>query len=275
VSFVSLWFHSTVNNHDDLLWRNLMDLPAFRGLLRAVEARFYQDIELPDPVLDLGCGDAHFAAVAFGRPLAAGVDPWTPPLREARRLRRSAYQLLVQAQGSALPFPAGHFASAMSNSVLEHIPVLEPVLAEVGRVLRPGAPFVFCVPSEHFLEFLSISGALRRAGLRAPAGAYESFFNRISRHFHCDDPQTWRRRVEAAGMRLEKYWYYFSPGALRALEWGHYLGLPAALAHTLTGRWVLARSRANLALTERLLRPYYDEPLPRKGAYLFFIARKT
>src|SRR6185295_3497351 len=110
---------------DDLLWRNLKELPAFRGLLRAVEARFYQDIELPEPVLDLGCGDAHFASIAFDRPLAAGVDPWTPPLREARRLRRSAYQLLVQAEGGRLPFAAGHFASAVSNSVLEHIPVLE------------------------------------------------------------------------------------------------------------------------------------------------------
>ncbi len=75
-------------------------------------------------------------------------------------------------------------------------------------------------------------------------------------------------------MRLEKYWYYFSPGALRALEWGHYFGLPAALAHTLTGRWVLARNRANLAVTERLLRPYYEEKPPERGAYLFFIARK-
>ena len=108
-----------------------------------------------------------------------------------------------------------------------------------------------------------------------PAAAYESFFNRISRHYHCDGPDAWRKRLEAAGFRLEKHWYYFSPGALRALEWGHYFGLPAAVAHALTGRWVLARSRANLALTERLVRPYYEEPLPDKGAYLFFIARRA
>ena len=260
---------------EDLLWRNLKDLPAFRGLLRAVEARFYQDIELPAPVLDLGCGDAHFASVAFNRPLDAGVDPWTPPLREARRLRRSAYNLLLQADGARLPFADGHFASAMSNSVLEHIPVLEPVLADVARVLRPGGRFVFCVPSENFLRFLSISGGLRRLGLRGPAAAYEGFFNRISRHYHCDDPETWRKRLETAGMRLDKYWYYFSPGALRALEWGHYLGLPAAVSHTLTGRWVLAPNRANLAITERLLRPFYEEKLPAQGAYLFFIASKA
>ena len=268
---------------DDLLWRNLKDLPAFRGLLRAVEARFYQDIKLPAPVLDLGCGDAHFASVSFDHPLDAGVDPWTLPLMEARRLRRSAYRLLAQAEGGALPFPTGHFASAVSNSVLEHIPDLDPVLAELSRVLRspdptsgqPGALFVFCCPSDYFLQFLSISGGLRRIGLRGAGAAYDAFFNRISRHYHCDGPDVWRARLEAAGFALEKYWYYFSPGALHALEWGHYFGLPAAVAKGLTGRWVIAPNAANLALTERLLRPYYEESLPDKGAYLFFIARKV
>ncbi|MCC6191959.1 MAG: class I SAM-dependent methyltransferase [Anaerolineales bacterium] len=264
-----------MTDRDDLLWRNLKDLPAFRGLLRAVEARFYQDLPLPEPVLDLGCGDAHFAAVAFDRPLAAGVDPWTPPLREARRLRRSTYTLLAQAEGGRLPFPNCYFASAMSNSVLEHIPIVEPVLAEVARVLRPGAQFIFCVPSEYFLEFLSLSAGLRRIGLRGAAELYQRWFNRISRHYHCDGPPVWRQRLEAAGMRLEQCWYYFSPAALRALEWGHYLGLPAAVAHALTGRWVLAPTRANLAITERLLRPFFAEARPAKGAYLFFIARRN
>ena len=259
---------------DDLLWRNLKDLPAFRGLLRAVEARFYQEIRLPEPVLDLGCGDAHFASVTFDRPLAAGVDPWASPLREARR-RQGIYHLLAQAGGGALPFPDGYFAAAISNSVLEHIPELEPVLLELSRVLRQEALFVFCVPSEHFLEFLSVSGLLRRAGLKGLAQAYERFFNRISRHHHCDRPSVWQGRLEAAGFRLERHWYYFSPSALRALEWGHYFGLPAVVAHALTGRWVLAQTAANLALTNWLLRRYYEEPLPEKGAYLFFIARKV
>lgn len=259
----------------DLLWRNLQDLPAFRGLLRAVEARFYQDIVLPEPTLDLGCGDAHFASVAFDHPLTAGVDPWTAPLAEARRLRPNAYRLLSQAEGAALPFPDNHFASAVSNSVLEHIPALEPVLVELARVLQPGAPFVFCSPSENFLQFLSISSALHRVGLPGPARAYEAFFNRISRHHHCDGPTIWRARLEAAGFRVEKYWYYFSVGALQTLEWWHYLGLPALVTKSLTGRWLLSPTRANLALTEKFMRPFYEEPLPEKGAYLFVIARKV
>lgn len=258
----------------DLLSRHLRALPAFRGLLRAVEARFYTDIDLPEPVLDLGCGDGHFASEAFSRPLRAGIDPWRQPLQEAGSRHRHAYDGLAQASGAQLPFAAGQFASVVSNSVLEHIPELEPVLAEVARVLRPGGRFVFCVPSENFLSFLSVSLFLRRTGLAAPARAYERFFNRISRHYHCDSPAVWRERLARVGMEVERHWYYFSPGALRALEWGHYLGAPSLAARWLTGRWLLNSGRWNLWLTDKLLRRYFDERSVAAGAYLFFVARR-
>jgi len=242
-------------------------------LLRAVEARLYQDfLPLDEPVLDVGCGDGHFASVAFPRPLATGIDPAAAVLREARG--RDAHRLVVQAMGDVLPYADGTFATVVSNSVLEHIPDLDPVMAEVARVLRPGGRFVFCVPSDYFLAFLSISRGLRRAGLSGPARSYEGFFNRISRHHHCDDPATWQARLDAAGLKLVKHWYYFSQGALATLEWGHYFGLPSLLVKKLFGRWILAPTRANLWLTERLVRRYYDEPLPERGAYLFFIAEK-
>ena len=258
---------------DDLLWRHLKELPYFRALLRAVEARFYQDIDLPEPVLDLGCGDGHFAAMAFaGRAPLIAVDPWWSPLRESAR--RKVYRVAIQSLGAALPFPDAYFSSAVSNSVLEHIPNLDPVLAEVARVLKPGSRFVFCVPSDNFLPFLSVSRGLRRIGLRGLGSAYARFFNRISRHYQCDDPVVWVERLHRAGVVVERHWYYFSRGALTTLEWGHYLGVPSLVAKKLTGRWVIAPSRWNLWLTERLVRKYFDEPLPAQGAYLFFITRK-
>ncbi|MBM4424026.1 MAG: methyltransferase domain-containing protein [Chloroflexi bacterium] len=258
---------------DDLLWRQIKAMPAFRGLLRAVEAKFYDDLPLPEPTLDLGCGDGHFASETFGRPLSAGADPWWRPLKEARD--RRAYLVSAQADGARLPFPTGYFACAVSNSVLEHIPDVESVLVDLNRVLQPGARFIFCSPSEHFLEFLSISRFLRRVGLRPLAETYERFFNRISRHHHCDSPQVWRERLGRAGFDVERCWYYFSPGAHRALEWGHYLGLPSAICKALFGRWILWPSRANLWLTEKLLRRYYEEGEQEKGAYVFFVTRKV
>ena len=65
---------------DDLLWRQLRGVPAFRALLRAVESRFYQDLELARPLLDLGCGDgrvnvwmSYLAQVSIG----VELDEWT------------------------------------------------------------------------------------------------------------------------------------------------------------------------------------------------------
>lgn len=257
---------------EDFLWRHLKDLPYFRAMLRAVEARFYQDIPLVEPILDLGCGDGHFAQACPPHPPFVGIDPWWGPLVEAHG--RTAYSFVAQASGAAMPFQSEYFNTVVSNSVLEHIPDLDPVMAEVARVLQPGGRFVFCVPSDYFLAFLSISRGLRRVGLRSLAQSYEAFFNRISRHHHCDDPVTWQGRLDAAGLKLARHWYYFSQGALATLEWGHYFGLPSLLAKKLFGRWILAPARANLWLTERLVRRYYDEPLPERGAYLFFIAEK-
>jgi len=267
------------HRQDDLLWRHLCDLPAFRALLRTVEAHFYADLPLARPVLDLGCGDGHFASVAFDDPLEAGFDPWWGPLVEAHE--RGAYQVLSRAEGARMPYPDGYFGTVVSNSVLEHIPRLQPVLAETARVLRPGGWFYFCVPSPSFLPFLSIGRALDGVGLRSLGDAYRRLFNRISRHYHCDGADAWERRLEAVGLRLVRWWPYFTRRALVALECGHYLGLPSLVCKKLTGRWVLWPSRANLWLAERALRPLYRESLSLgnddgsgAGAYLFFVAAR-
>jgi hypothetical protein len=110
----------------------------------------------------------------------------------------------------------------MSNSVLEHIPMIDDVLVEVARVLQPGAPFVFCVPNHHFLTNLSVSSFFDRIGMRAIGDAYRRFFNRISRHHHCDSPEMWQERLERTGFKIDRCWHYFSPQALHVLEWGHY-----------------------------------------------------
>ena len=257
---------------DDLLSRYIKNAPAFLGMLRAVEAGFYQNVALPDPLLDLGCGDGMFAALAIQQPVTAGIDMDWSGLCEARE--RSVYQAVVQAGAVKLPFRSEYFESVVCNSVLEHIPDVESVLSEVCRVMRSGARLAFCVPSERFLELLSISSGLRRLRVKRLAKAYEAFFNLISRHYHCDAPIVWNKRLEKVGFDVEYQHYYFSKKALRALEWGHYLGLPALVAKRLTGRWVILPTDANLWLTDKILRPYFEESRPSVGAYLFFVVRK-
>lgn len=257
----------------DYLWLNISTLPYFRGLLRAVEARFYPDFDLPKPILDLGCGDGNFVTIAFDQKIDVGIDPWKGPVRQAQK--EGGYRLVINGFGDRLPFPDCYFGSAMSNSVLEHIPDLDPVLAEMARVLKPGAPFVFCVPNHYFLSNLSISNFLDRIGLRGLANAYRAFFNRISRHQHCDSPEVWEERLAKAGFRIERWWHYFSPQALAVLEWGHYFGLPSLVTRKLFGRWILVPEPWNLAPTRKVIQPYYDEPTSQsRGSYTFYIVRK-
>lgn len=258
----------------DFLFLHVRDLPYFRALLRAVESTFYQDLDLEGPVYDLGCGDGHFASRTFSHKIDVGLDPWHAPIHEARG--QQAYRILVEADAARAPLPDGYFASAFSNSVLEHISHIQDVLNETARLLRPGARFVFCVPNAEFTRQLSIARFLDRLGLRRLGDAYRRFFNRISRHLHCDPPEVWESRLQTAGFEIEQRWDYFSPSALAALEWGHYLGLPAALCKLLFGRWILAPWRWNLRPTLALVRPYYNEPIPQEGgAYTFYSTRRA
>lgn len=264
---------TTSAGQDDMLWQQLKSMPAFRALLRSVEARFYEQIELPAPVLDVGCGDGHFAQLSLPGRLAAGIDPWWGPLQKARRTRQ--YELLVQGLGDRMPFPRHYFASAFSNSVLEHIPDVQPVLNEIGRVLRPGSRFVMTTPSHLFTEWLGGGQIFTALKLNGLADRYRRFFNNISRHAHTDPPETWAGRLAEAGFRVDLWQYYFSEAALHALEIGHAQGVPSAIMHALTGRWIVAPWRSSLRLTERWVRPFYEEAPAGEGAYLLFVARKV
>lgn len=258
----------------DLLWLNIRELPYFRGVLRAVEGRFYQSVQLLEPVLDLGCGDGHFASVTFEEPLTVGLDPWWKPLKEAAR--RHTYRLTLCGSGADLPFENESFGSVISNSVLEHIPDLEPVIQETARILKPNGLFVFCVPNHRFLEYLSIARFFDRLGMKFLSKKYRAFFNRIARHYHCDDYQTWKNRLERNGFDLVRHWDYFSPRALAILEWGHYFGLPSLISRWFFKRWILVDRPWNLIIPRKVCESVYYEPLEQAdGVCSFYIARKT
>ena len=252
--------------------RQLAEIPAFRALLRAVEADFYADLPVPSPVLDLGCGDGHFASVTFDHPLTFGLDPWWEPLQEAQS--RAQYHWLTHASGASAPFASESFATIVSNSVLEHIETLNPVLHEVSRILKPGGWFYFCVPSQNFRRYLSVARLLDKLHAVRLAESYRRLFDFISRHYSYQTPAVWNAQLAQTGLAVKRWWAYFSPAALTALEWGHPLGLPSVIAKKLTGRWLLVPKRWNLYFTESILRPYYLEQPSSEGAYLFFAVQK-
>lgn len=258
----------------DYLWRNISQLPYFRGLLRAVECKYYQQFRLVEPILDLGSGDGHFASVAFDYPLNCGTDPWMQSIRESKSI--NAHRLLIRSEGASLPFCHEYYETVICNSVLEHIPDLDPVLFDVNRILKENGKFIFCVPNQRFVDSLSIFKFLKGIGIKRLAIYYQRFFNKISRHHHCDDPDKWTKRLTNAGFKVEKYFHYFSKKAFWTLEWGHFFGLPSLIWKKIFGKWILVPRRWNLIIVEWMTRKFYSEgEMPNEGVYTFYVATKS
>jgi len=260
-------------NHRDFLREHLLLVPPFRAMVRAVESRFYAEMgSIETPALDLGCGDGLFAAVTFDHPFTVGIDPDSLLINEA--LKSGRYLSLFQGDAAAMPFADGEFATVVANCSLEHIPDLESTLRGVHRVLRPGGRFIFTVPSHLFGEMLLGSTLLRACHLRSAARMYASYFNRISRHYHTDDPQTWLTRLDKHGFKGIFHSYYLNARAHRAFDFAHYTSIHYLLSKKLTGRWTTLTPRFIITLYERWFRPFYEAPNGAPGPYLFFIAER-
>ncbi|HEY7035493.1 MAG TPA: class I SAM-dependent methyltransferase [Thermomicrobiales bacterium] len=252
---------------DDFLTPHLREMAPHRALLRAVEAKYMSRIPFVRPVLDVGCGDGHFASVAYAEAIDVGLDPMDRDLNEAATRRPAVYRDLVKASATAMPFPDGAFGTVVSNCVIEHIPDVEATLSEIARVLRSGGTFATTLPSEHYPEYLLGATAAQRVGLTGLGRAYGSFFNRISHHEHVDPPEVWRERLAAVGLEVVEHSYYFSAAAHRTFDLAHYVGVPNLISKRLLGRWVL--HPAQTIPLEWWYRRYYDEPIPEAGAYQY------
>ena len=166
-----------------------------------------------------------------------------------------------------MPFQDGAFNTVVCNSSLEHIRHVDRALSEIARVLRIGGTFATTLPSEHYPEYLLGATLARRIGMESVARGYETFYNKISLHYHVDPPEVWKARLAAVGLEVVEHVYYFSPAAHRAFDLAHYLGVPTLLTKRLFGRWILHPLQTKPF--ERWYRRYYEESLPAAGAYQF------
>ncbi|MBI3973704.1 MAG: class I SAM-dependent methyltransferase [Chloroflexi bacterium] len=260
-----------------IVQHHLQSLPVHRAIIRAAECALVGNEQFPRPLLDVGCGDGHFAAACLRTPVEAGIDPDPASAREAQR--NGAYRLVTVASAANLPFLDGAFASVLSNCVLEHIPPLDSALEEVARVTRPNGKLVITVPSERFATSLFWPRALGRVGLGDLAAAYGRWFNHISKHYHTHSRDEWMRRLEQAGFRVEKWSSYLRPDAMGVFDLSHYYGAPTLLSKRLTGKWVLwPQKRRYLPWErwlERRLTHFASQMGVDDGAYYFFVARKV
>lgn len=171
--------------------------------------------------LDLGCGDGAVAEL-LARTLAAGwtlvgVDPDEDEAALARR--RGLYARVHAVAGSAIPEPDDAFDFVLSNSVLEHVEEVEPVLREAGRILRPGGRLVATVPGPGFRSLLRGPSVLGRAatGTR-DRDAYVAALDRRLAHVRYWSEAEWAAALADAGLVLVSTSTYLTRAEVRRWE---------------------------------------------------------
>lgn len=258
--------------HDRLAERYLAVAPLALATERLLECGILRAQPFERPILDLGCGDGLFAGVLFAEPIDLGVD--VDPAEADRARRAGAYDEVLACPGDSIPRPDESIRTIFSNSVLEHIPELDPVLSECRRLLVPGGRFFVTVPTDRFERYSAPALLLEGLGLGRQAARYRAFYNRFWRHFHAYDEAGWRARFEAAGFRVVEQRAY-DPGPLATFcDMMLPLALPALVARRILGRWIAAPPIRRLyapvlaAVSRMVIARWHQRPV---GGLAFFV----
>jgi SAM-dependent methyltransferase len=176
-----------------------LDAPTFRTLLelqgpslalwRAAEIAVLREQFFEPPVLDLGCGDGIVMSMVLSQ-VEIGLDPDQNAIKQAAR--QCIYKRFEIARAESSTLPDACIGTVLSNSVLEHIPQVDAVLASVSRLLRPGGRLIFTTPTDTFSAWLAL-----------PLPAYARWRNRQLRHLNLWSVEQWDSHLSKAGLQLE------------------------------------------------------------------------
>ncbi len=201
------------------------------ALWRAVEVDEVVSHGLPvGRGLDLGCGDGLLTRIILqeiGARELVGIDPDAAEAAQAKLL--GIYTAVHVVGGDKVPEGDASFDWVLSNSVLEHIVDIEPVLAEVGRLLRPGGKFIFAVPGPDFHACLRgplLPGASRDEYLR-------HLDDRLA-HRRYWGPAEWGPALSRHEMHIVEASAYLDAAQVR--RWESIARLTAGVLYGLSGR---------------------------------------
>ena len=222
---------------DDIVYRYLCHAPMALAMERSIESGIYRQYPIQHPVLDLGCGEGLFAEMVFAGCFDTGVEPDSHEIQAAQKKGR--HRELIQASGDRIPKPDCYYRTIISNSVLEHIPDLKPVLEEVHRLLQEGGHFYFTVPSEYFDHYTFGHVILAWLGMHRTARQYRQFYNAFWKHFHFYSLQGWIDLVTGCGFEVQEAFTFIPRASCLLYNALIPLGLPGKICKRFTGSWTL------------------------------------
>jgi len=187
-------------------------------LFRAIELnaiyKLTKDIEFSNASLDLGCGDGVISELLFDKRFMYGVDNGEANDVDIA-IQNNRYQKTLLESAEKMSLKDNSVDFVFSNSVIEHIPNNEAVLSEISRILKPNGYLLFSSPTKMFGKFLFVTNLLNKLGLHFLANLYERKRNKMLNHYHILDYETYKKRLEKHGLKIERYTYCVSKETLK------------------------------------------------------------
>jgi len=212
--------------------------PAALALRECARLAAVRALDLPEPILDVGCGDGVFARLAYPTRQIWGID--INPMEVSRAQATDSYKTLICGSICNVDLPQGYFRSAIANCSLEHVPDIHGALANIRGSLADDALFVLIVPTPDWTRHLAVARLLQKIGLGPLARAYGAALDRVFFHVHLVDDATWTTYLERAGFEVEEVRRIVSPAVAWAFDAMLYPSTLGYAVKKLTGRWVLA-----------------------------------
>ncbi len=259
------------------------------ALWRGAESVCFAKAELIHPVLDIGCGDGAFGALALNlkkimlgesTKIDTGID-----IQIGNFHNHEAYQQILESDVMSMPFPDEHFMTVISNCVMEHIADIGSALKEIYRVLKKGGKFYFTVPSEYFNQYFICPRFFSKMAMTGVADYLTKRRNRKLEHYNIYPVDVWRQILERNGLRLMKHRYIIPRKMQRivffifgfynvGIGWLH-IGDFIRACELLT--YKLIRTRPFTLLFSKLFQALFTEEhigVMRAGGCLFIVAEK-
>ncbi len=248
--------------------------PIVHALPRSLEAKQYSALEIRPPSMDLGCGDGTFMRIltrSRGKAIDVGIDRNGQELSAA--WQTGTYRALKLADARYLPFEDGIFNTILSNSVLEHVPMVDLAISEISRVLAPGGVLAFTVPLLDCSRSLFYPKVLALAGLPTLARLYANTKHNLWRHVNLLDRTAWKSILEDAGLVVKTLQIFNSESAISFCDLIGPLSVPSLLAHRLFNKMIRFHPRWAAPIIAGRLHRYYVADGENGGA-AFIVAFK-
>lgn len=171
------------------------------NIWRAWEYAAYKRFKLPEPLLDIGCGDGAFLKLIWPNlKNVTGIDI-SPQVVELAK-HSGVYSQVHLCAADKLSVPQGSFAGAFANCSLEHMDNLPTILKNVYNSLAPGGVFLLSIVTEKFIEWSTLPLILQGMGEEKLS---EKLLKKHIEYHHLVNPLSipqWQQEFETAGFTM-------------------------------------------------------------------------